>query len=326
MSSKKYQKEKILSKNNSPKINNKILSQKEINSKNEKGFTQIYLSILSNDISSLKELLEFGASPNIPNNIGETPLCLSVKNKNFGAFLLLLKYNADCNLSDIDGETPLHIAVQNNENKFIQTLLKNNANPNLKNLKFGQTATHLAIINKLDENILKSFKESKADIFYIKDNHNRTAFDYAKNFNDEKYINLLLKIFGFNSSTINKDINNMNNNNINNINLNNTDKKKNNINIDNFQQSQNKEISNNDYYIITTETNKNEFKLENYDSNKEDIASNNSLLKNKIIISSDISSENIQIKELNNTSENNSNNKSKKSLSEFLAEEISIKN
>ena len=343
MSSKKYPKEKIesnqsinISYNNKHNINNKIISQKEINTKNEKGYTKIYLSILSNNISSLKELLSLGANPNIPNNLSETPLYLSVKNKNFDAFLLLLKYNADCNISNKDWETPLHIAVQNNEKKFIQNLLKNNANPNLKNLTNGQTATHLAIINKLDKDILKLFKENNADIFYIKDNHNKSAFDYAKNFKDEKYINLLLEIFGYKYNSINFDVTdiikknkskNEKNKHIqnNNIYLNNTDKNKNNL--ENFQRSQIKEFSNNnDYYIITTETNKNEFKLENYDSNKEDITSNNSLIKNKVILSSDMSSENIQIKELNNTSENNSNNKSKKSLSDFLTEEINIKN
>ena len=309
----------------------------EINNKNEKGYTPIYLSILSNNIFSLKDLLLLGANPNIPNNLGETPLNLSVIELNFDAFLLLLKYNANCNLANESGDTPLHIAVQKKEKKFIQALLKNNANPNIKNLTNGQTPTHLTIINKLDEEILQLFKIYQADIFNIKDNYNKSAFDYAKDNNDEDYINLLFKIFGYNNKT-NKDIYIQSFNEKNkkekmekyynsNIIMNNTDKNNKNLNLENFQRTQVKEFSNNnDYYIITTETNKNEFKLENFDSNKEDQPSNLSLIKNKIILSSDVSSENIQIKELNNTFENNSNNKSKKSLSEFLTEEINTKN
>ena len=72
----------------------------EINTKNEKGFTPIYLSILSNNILCLKDLLSLGANPDIPNNFGETPLYLSVNNDKFDAFLLLLKFNANCNLSN----------------------------------------------------------------------------------------------------------------------------------------------------------------------------------------------------------------------------------
>ena len=308
---------------------------KEINKQNKRGYTPIYSSILSNNILSLKELLSLGANPNIPNKLGETPLFLSIYNNNYDIFLLLLKYNADCNMVNKNGDSPLHIAVEKKEIKYIQGLLKNNGDPNIKNISFGQTPTHLAIIHKLDEELLTLFKIYKADIFYIKDKFNKSAFDYAKDNNDEKYRNLVTKIFGYNNNT-DININSINNQkkytymkdiHNNNIFRNNTDKNKNNINIDNLTQKERKEYSNNnDYYIITTETNKNEFKLENNDSNKEN-QSNQSLLKNKIILSSDISSENVQIKELNNTFENNSNlNKSKKSLSEFLTEDNNNKN
>ena len=306
----------------------------EINKKNEKGYTYIYQSILSNNIKLLKELLINGANPNYPNDLNEPPLFLSINNNNFDAFLTLLKYKADCNISNKKGETPLHIAIEKKEKKFIQVLLKYNANPNIKNLYEGKTPTHLAIINKIDdEEILNLLKGKNADIFYLKDKFNKSAFDYAKDLNNENYINLILKIFGYNNNT-----NNLNNSNIRNKNINNQEmkfdnvflinsvKNKNNNNIDKYSQAQMKDFSNNnEYYIITSETNKNEFKLEN-NSNKESQNSNKSLLKNKIILTSDISSGNIQIKELNNSFENNSNlNKSKKSLSEFLTEEINIK-
>ena len=69
--------------------------------------------------------------------------------------------------------------------------------------------------------------------------------------------------------------------------------------------------------MITNETNKNEFKIDNCESNKDRPISNNSLAVNKIILSSDISSENVQIKELN-SSIDNITYKIKKSLTEFI--------
>ena len=307
----------------------------EINNQNENGYTPIYLAILYNNIQALKELLALDANPNIPNNLNETPLFLSVNISNYEAFLILMKYNSDCNIQNIKGDTPLHVAIQKKEKKFIEMLLLNNANPNMQNFTQGQTPTHLAIINKLDEDILKLFKKYKANIFHIKDKLKKTPFDYAKEINDENYLNLVLKIFGYNFFT-NNGLDEVNNNNSNeefkNIQKNNenTALNKCNYNINSFQDKEIKEFShsntnsndikNEDYYIITSETNKNEFKIDNCDSNKDRPISNNSLGINKIILSSDMSSDNVQIKELNTSTDNNLC-KIKKSLTEFIHEE-----
>ena len=308
----------------------------EINNQNENGYTPVYLSVLSNNIQALKELISLNADINIPNNLNETPLFLSVNKNNFDAFLILMKYNADCNIQNIKGDTPLHIAIQNKEKKFIEMLLKNNSNPNIPNFTQGQTPTHLAIINKSDEEILKLFKKYKGNIFHIKDKLNKTPFDYAKEINDENYLNQILKIFGYNHKT-NNGLDEINNNDsteeIKNYSKNkeNTAINKCNCNINTFPEKEIKEFShsnsnsnnikaNEDYYCITNETNKNEFKIDNSDSNRDKIISNNSLGINKIILSSDISSENIQIKELNNSIDHNSY-KIKKSLTEFVPEE-----
>ena len=308
----------------------------EINNQNENGYTPTYLSVLTNNIQALKELISLNANINITNNLNETPLFLSVNNNNLDAFLILMKYKADSNIQNIKGDTPLHIAVSKKEKKFIEILLSNNSNPNIQNFTQGQTPTHLAIINKLDEEILKMFKKYKADIFHIKDKLRKTPFDYAKEFNDENYQNLILKIFGYNHSTnnglneINNSIDEIKNNS---IKKENTAINKYNKNIFNLlgNEKEVKEFShsnrssnnlnNEDYYIITTETNKNEFKIDNCDCNKDHVISNNSLRVNKIILSSDISSENVQIKELNSSIENNNLFKIKKSLTEFIPEE-----
>ena len=314
-------------------INNYCTNISEINNQNENGYTPIYLTILSNNIQALKELLSLGADLNIPNNLNETPLYLSVKINNFDSFLILLKYNPDCNIQNIKGDTPLHLAIQKKEKKFIEILLNNKSNPNIQNFTLGQTPVHLAVINKLDEEVLKLLKKNKGNIFHIKDKLNKTPFDYAKEFNDENYLNLLLKIFGYNHSTNNglEEINNS----IDEINScehkkENTAVNKCTYNINTFPEKEVKEFSHSntnsnninivDYYMITNETNKNEFKIDNCESNKDRPISNNSLAVNKIILSSDISSENVQIKELN-SSIDNITYKIKKSLTEFIPEE-----
>ena len=171
----------------------------EINAQNENGWTPIYRSIISNDLGALKDLLNFGGDPNIANNIGETPLYLCVDTDNIEALKILLNNNPkpNCNLQKRNGETALHLSFKKNKINFAQILLENNADPNLLNKLYSQTATHLALINKInDENILLKLKENNADIYSIKDKYSKTAFDYAQEKGDENYVKLIKKIFG----------------------------------------------------------------------------------------------------------------------------------
>ena len=171
----------------------------EINAQNENGWTPIYRSIISNDLGALKDLLSFGGDPNIANNIGETPLYLCVDTDNIEALKILLSNNPkpNCNLQKRNGETALHLSFKKNKINFAQILLENNADPNLLNKLYSQTATHLALINKInDENILLKLKENNADIYSIKDKYSKTAFDYAVEKGDENYVKLIKKIFG----------------------------------------------------------------------------------------------------------------------------------
>lgn len=171
----------------------------EINVQNENGWTPIYRSIISNDLGALKDLLDFGGDPNIANNIGETPIYLCVDTDNIEALKILLNNNPkpNCNLQKRNGDTALHLSFKKNKINFAQILLENNAEPNLLNKLYSQTATHLALINKInDENILLKLKENNADVYTIKDKYSKTAFDYAMEKGDENYVKLIKKIFG----------------------------------------------------------------------------------------------------------------------------------
>ena len=336
----KYPRDNLNKKNKKSLINNK--------SESKDGNTPLILAILSRDIDTFSELLSLGSSPNLANNNGETPLHISVINDNLEFLLILLKNNADCNMQNKYGNTPLHLAVQKKEKNMIEVLLKNGSNPNIKN-NIGQTPTHLAIINKLDENILNNFKTNKGDIYYIRDNYNKTAFDYAKEKGDISYENNLIRIFG-KSKEKNKYGQRLNKTKLSDIikeiknNSQNFDSKKLNdkyyvdtLLYNHSENNQSKYTYNNNIKDIPLSNNHCRF---NTDINKKDIKfedlkplnnrKQNQIEKSKRIythgramICSDLNSNNIQIKELSNSSENeNELNNSKKSLSDFLAEEI----
>ena len=136
----------------------------EINTQNENGWTPIYRSIVANNLEALYELLKLGADPNIPNDLGETPLYLSVDLNNYDALIILLQYKANCNIAKKNGNTPLHLATKRNKTSFMSALLRNYANPNIINKLYSQTPTHLAIINKVNEDMLNIFHEHGAYI------------------------------------------------------------------------------------------------------------------------------------------------------------------
>ena len=171
-------------------------SKNGINSKNENGWTPIYRSIIANNLIALNELLNLGSDPNIGNNLGVTPLYLCVDIDNYDALIILLQYNADTNIAKRNGTTPLHLAAKKNKDNYMHALLRNKANPNLPNKLYSQTATHIAIINKINEEMLNIFHEYNADIYNVKDKYDKTPFDYAKELKDDEYVQLIIKIFG----------------------------------------------------------------------------------------------------------------------------------
>jgi ankyrin repeat protein len=167
-----------------------------INERNDSGWTPIFKSIIANNSKALIELIKFGGNPNITNNLGETPLYFCVENDNFILFKILLENGADPNIQKKNGETVTHLMIKKkSEKKYFIEILKFNVNTNIPNKLYNQTATHLALKNKLDEDILIGFKRKKADIHNIKDKYDKSAFDYARDLNDKKYLDMISKIF-----------------------------------------------------------------------------------------------------------------------------------
>ena len=290
----------------------------------------------------------------IESDTGNTPLILSILSQDIKSFLELLSLGASPNVTNFAGETPLHISISKGFSDYIILLLKNDINPNIKNY-LGQTAMHLALMNKLDESILQRLKEKKGDIYNIKDNFNKTPFDYAKEKEDKNYINILIKIFG--NSTNNKkeknkfgqtwnekklsDIINEIKNNSQSYNYNHNYKK---INdkyyldtlLNNHSEQNKTKYEHNDIYEsnklnrLNSEMNNKEINLDDFtesinDKKDKDEEKKKSINKKythgRAMLCSDLNSNNIQIKELNNSSDNDCE-KSKKSLTDFLDEEI----
>ena len=127
----------------------------KINDLDECGWTPLYRSIISGDVSSTLFLLNNGADPNIKCTMGETPLYQAVEMEKIDHIKLLLKKGADPNITNDDDISPLHIAVNKQNISIVKILLKYGANPNIKSKLYQQTPLHLLKFGKEEQKIEK---------------------------------------------------------------------------------------------------------------------------------------------------------------------------
>ena len=169
-----------------------VESRSDINTANEFGWTPLYRSLLSNNLSAAKDLLKMGANPNITNNMSETPLYQAVDMGNMEAVQLLIDYSANTNISKSDGNTPLHIAVRKQRRDLIKILLENGADPNSQNKLYQQTPLHVAMKSKSDIETIKLLHKFKANP-NIRDKYDKTPIDYCE---DQNYKDQMKTVFG----------------------------------------------------------------------------------------------------------------------------------
>jgi len=109
-----------------------------LNVKDNFGNTPLHLSIISDNMNSVKILTLKGADVNIKNNEGNTPLHIAARFGNVDIAKVLVKSGADVKAKNNDGFTPLHTASANGHIKMAEFLLKSGSNINDKD-KNGDT-------------------------------------------------------------------------------------------------------------------------------------------------------------------------------------------
>ena len=150
----------------------------KINELDEIGWTPLYRSIISGDVSSTIYLINNGADPNIKCTMGETPLYQAVEMEKIDHIKILLKNGADPNITNDDGISPLHTAVNKQNITIVKLLLKYGANPNLKSKLYQQTPLHLAIKNNADPIFLLLLVQFNGSLLK-EDKFNKKPVDYT---------------------------------------------------------------------------------------------------------------------------------------------------
>lgn len=122
----------------------------------------------SNDIDTVRRLLEDGVDPCAADDKGRTALHFSSCNGNETIVQLLLSYGANPNQRDSLGNTPLHLAACTNHVPVITTLLRGGARVDALD-RAGRTPLHLARskLNILQEGESRSIETLRGEVTQI---------------------------------------------------------------------------------------------------------------------------------------------------------------
>lgn len=122
----------------------------------------------SNDIDTVRKLLQEGIDPCAADDKGRTALHFSSCNGNENIVQLLLRHGADPNQRDSLGNTPLHLAACTNHVPVITTLLRGGARVDALD-RAGRTPLHLARskLNILQEGESRSLETLRGEVTQI---------------------------------------------------------------------------------------------------------------------------------------------------------------
>ncbi|KAM9746046.1 ankyrin repeat domain-containing protein 54 [Menidia menidia] len=122
----------------------------------------------SNDIDTVRKILQDDIDPCAADDKGRTALHFSSCNGNDGIVQLLLSYGADPNQRDSLGNTPLHLAACTNHVPVITTLLRGGARVDALD-RAGRTPLHLARskLNILQEGDSRSLETLRGEVTQI---------------------------------------------------------------------------------------------------------------------------------------------------------------
>jgi len=180
---------------------NIIKHKKDINAKNEKGWTALMLACRNNGIkfSIIKLLIEMGADVNAVNEDGWTALMMIARYKkdSIEVIDLLIQNGADLNIQNKEGYTALMLACHyckttNSCLDIVIKLLNEKADPNLEN-RYGETALFILCTtqNMKITNIIKALVEHNANV-NIRDNRKKTLLHLMIKRDDKESLKIII--------------------------------------------------------------------------------------------------------------------------------------
>ncbi|MCJ1263054.1 hypothetical protein MMC22_002924 [Lobaria immixta] len=161
----------------------------DINTKNEKGLTPLFLAVSAGDEALLRLLLENGADIHIQDDSDSRATVLSYS-KTEAITSILLEHVVKIHVNDSDGKTSLHLAAESGRGTVVQLLLKQGAKIDEKG-EIGETALYRAAIFG-HETVVQLLLNHGANV-NERSRDGNTALHCAAFYQHETVVQLLLK-------------------------------------------------------------------------------------------------------------------------------------
>jgi ankyrin len=155
------------------------------------GYTALHYAAWTGDATVVRHLIDRGADVHArTKEDGYTPLHWAATAANPGAAALLLDRGASVHATAAAGQTPLHFAAYQGRAGTVVLLLARKADPNART-RDGATPLHSAVVTLFtDAATVERLLAGGADPS-AKDEQGKSAFDYAKEFEDAEVIEIL---------------------------------------------------------------------------------------------------------------------------------------
>lgn len=108
---------------------------------------------------------------------------------------MLLERGAAVNVVDKEGWTPLALATERSAQEIVVALLSRGANVNVQVPRLGNETPLMMAIRNNDPAMMKAILTAKPDLF-LTNSQGRTALDYARSYQDDAMVAMLIKAGG----------------------------------------------------------------------------------------------------------------------------------
>lgn len=158
--------------------------------RDENGNTPLLYAVIAKNIVPIRVLVGMGASINIKNNDGISPVYIAAKDRDYNLLKLLIDEGGISNVITNNGKTLLMVAAENNDPKMVNHFIKEGHDVNQK-MSDGNTALHFAAMR--NSSLIADILITNGAAYDVRNYSGYTPIMIASAYGAKETVNLLIQ-------------------------------------------------------------------------------------------------------------------------------------